>query len=109
MRCGKTRLAEAHSWPSEHSVEQVDTGLRRQTASVWRGVLCLLQELKMRVVKKVVKVVLVAGVVGIGLRAVSRKLKLPSRIADFAHSVEGVPFPGTKLYSFLAAREFVSM
>lgn len=63
----------------------------------------------MRVVKKAVKVALVAGVVGIGLHAVSRKLKLPSRIADFAHSVEGVPFPGTKLYSFLAAREFVSM
>ncbi|MCL6628310.1 MAG: class I SAM-dependent methyltransferase [Armatimonadetes bacterium] len=109
MECGKTRLAEAHSWPSEHSVDQADTGLRRQAASFWRGVLCLFQELKMRVVKKAVKVALVAGVVGIGLHAVSRKLKLPSRIADFAHSVEGVPFPGTKLYSFLAAREFVGM
>jgi len=59
----------------------------------------------MGVLKKTLKAGIIAGVCGLGLCALARKLNLPMRIAELAHSVEAVPFPGTKLYSFLAAKQ----
>ena len=53
---------------------------------------------------KTVKAGIVAGVCGVGLCAVAKKLKLSSRIAEVAQSVEAVPFPGARLYTFLASR-----
>lgn len=54
---------------------------------------------------KVLKAGVIAGVCGIGLCALEKKMKLTSKIAQFAQSVEAVPFPGTRLYSFLASRQ----
>lgn len=53
---------------------------------------------------KSVKAGIVAGVCGIGLCALAKKLKLSSRVAEIAQSVEAVPFPGARLYTFLASR-----
>ncbi|HEY3298134.1 MAG TPA: class I SAM-dependent methyltransferase [Armatimonadota bacterium] len=58
---------------------------------------------------KAIKTGAVAAVCGIGLCAVAKKLKLTSRLADVAHSVEGVPFPGVNLYSFLASKQLRSL
>jgi len=55
--------------------------------------------------KKTLKAAAIAGLCAVGLCAVARKLKLPTRVADLAQSVEAVPFPGTRLYSFLASRQ----
>jgi len=55
---------------------------------------------------KTLKAGIVAGVCGVGICAVARKIKLSSRVADLAQSVEAVPFPGARLYTFLASRGF---
>ncbi len=55
--------------------------------------------------KKTLKAALIAGACGIGLCAIARKLRLPRAVSDFAQSVEAVPFPGTRIYSFLAAKQ----
>jgi len=55
--------------------------------------------------KKVLKAGVVAGACGIGLCALARKFKVSTLVSDFAQSVEAVPFPGTRLYSFLASRQ----
>lgn len=44
-----------------------------------------------------------------GLCALARKLKLSDRLADLAQNVEGVPFPGMRVYSFLASRQLRSL
>ena len=54
--------------------------------------------------KKTIKAGIVAGVCGLGLCALARKLRLSDFVSDMAQSVEAVPFPGTRLYSFLADR-----
>ena len=53
---------------------------------------------------KALKTGIVAGACGVGLCALARKLKLSSRVAEVAQSIEAVPFPGTRLYTFLASR-----
>lgn len=58
---------------------------------------------------KSVKTGLIVGACGIGLCAIARKMKLASRVATLAHSIEGVPFPGVNLYSFLASRQMQSL
>ncbi|MHB0912168.1 MAG: class I SAM-dependent methyltransferase [Armatimonadota bacterium] len=55
--------------------------------------------------KKTLKAGLVAGLCGVGLCAVARKLQIPTKLADMAHSMEGVPFPGGSLYAFLTSRQ----
>lgn len=54
---------------------------------------------------KLVKAGVVAGVCGIGLCALARKMRLGTHVATLAQSVEAVPFPGVQLYSFLAGRQ----
>jgi demethylmenaquinone methyltransferase/2-methoxy-6-polyprenyl-1,4-benzoquinol methylase len=58
---------------------------------------------------KALKTGLVTGLCGLGVYAVAKKLKLVDRVADLAHSVEAVPFPGANLYEFLTARYMRSM
>jgi SAM-dependent methyltransferase len=55
--------------------------------------------------KKTLKTAIVTGACGIGLCAIARKLNLPRAVSGFAQSVEAVPFPGTRLYAFLAAKQ----
>jgi SAM-dependent methyltransferase len=55
--------------------------------------------------KKVLKAGVIVGACGIGLCALARKFKVSALVSDFAQSVEAVPFPGTRLYSFLASRQ----
>ena len=55
--------------------------------------------------KKALKAALVTGACGIGLCMVARKLNLSRAVSGFAQSVEAVPFPGTRLYAFLAAKQ----
>lgn len=55
--------------------------------------------------KKALKTGIIAGACGIGLCALARKFKVSTLVSDFAQSVEAVPFPGTRLYSFLASRQ----
>jgi ubiquinone/menaquinone biosynthesis C-methylase UbiE len=78
-------------------------------ATVRYVILQLVRKFTMSVFKKVIKISLLAGALGVGLHTVSRKLRLPEKIADLAHAVEAVPFPGTKAYTFLAAREFIPL
>ncbi len=59
--------------------------------------------------KRTIKGLAIAGVCGVGLCALAKKMKLSERLADFAQNVEGVPFPGTRLYSFLASRQLRSL
>jgi len=59
----------------------------------------------MSTLKKTLKAGALAVACGFGLCAVARKLKVSDRLAEFAHSVEGVPFPGAALYTFLSARQ----
>lgn len=54
---------------------------------------------------KMLKTGVVAGICGLGLCALAKKLKLPELASDLAQSVEAVPFPGTRLYSFLAGKQ----
>jgi SAM-dependent methyltransferase len=63
------------------------------------------KDLEMSKLGKILKTGVVAGVCGVGLCALARKLKLPELVSDLAQSVEAVPFPGTRLYSFLAGRQ----
>lgn len=56
-------------------------------------------------VGKALKTGIMAGICGLGLCGLVKKYNLSSRIADFAHSIDAVPFPGTRLYSFLASRQ----
>jgi len=102
---GKPSRAEALSSP-QHTM--------RFRAWRWPGTLIevaatgatrILSGLKMSDLKKKLKVGVIAGLCGVGLCALGRKLRLTSRVAEFAHSVEAVPFPGTRLYSFLASRQ----
>lgn len=50
-----------------------------------------------------------AGVCAVGLCALARKVKSRVGTLDIAQSLEGIPFPGTDLYSFLATRELKPM
>ena len=59
----------------------------------------------MSITKKTIKAGIITGVCGLGLCALARKLKLSNRIADFAQNMQAVPFPGTRLYAFLASRQ----
>lgn len=61
--------------------------------------------LQMSKFKKTVKAALVAGACGVGICAAAKKFKLSRVVSDIAQSVEAVPFPGTRLYSFLAAKQ----
>jgi SAM-dependent methyltransferase len=85
-------------------VEQVPTSgnliIRIQTLTIraWRI-------FQMSSFKKTLRAALVTGVCGIGLCAVARKLNLSRAVSGLAQSVEAVPFPGTRLYSFLAAKQ----
>lgn len=60
----------------------------------------------MSILGKTIKGMAIAGVCGLGLCAVAKRTRLAERLARLAQSVEGVPFPGTELYPFLAGREF---
>lgn len=62
------------------------------------------QRLNMKTLRRIFRTVIAAGICGIGLCALAVKLKLSSRIAELAQSIEAVPFPGAKLYTFLASR-----
>lgn len=55
--------------------------------------------------KKAIKVGVIAGACTFGLSMLARRLKLANRIARLAQSIEAVPFPGTRLYAFLAAKQ----
>ncbi len=59
----------------------------------------------MSTLRKIIKAGIIVSACGLGLCALARKLKLSDRIADFAQNVEAVPFPGTRLYAFLASRQ----
>lgn len=80
------------------SMGNVITSVQTLAARAWN-------RLQMSKLTKTVKAVLVAGACGIGLCAVGRKFKLARVVSDFAQSVEAVPFPGTRLYSFLAGKQ----
>lgn len=60
-------------------------------------------------IHKHIGVGLLVGACGVAACALAKKLKLTSRLAEFAHSIEGVPFPGVNLYSFLASRQLNTM
>lgn len=59
--------------------------------------------------KRTIKGIVVAGACGVGLCALAKRYKLVDRLADLAQNVEGVPFPGGRLYSFLAGRQLKSL
>ena len=63
------------------------------------------REFQMSDFKKTLKAAAVAAVCGVGLCALARKLKLSRAVSDIAQSVEAVPFPGTRIYAFLAAKQ----
>lgn len=75
------------------------------TRAVRHAAAWVIARLKMSKITKILKAGAVAGVCGIGLCALAKKANLSERIADFAHSVEAVPFPGTEMYSFLASKQ----
>jgi len=83
--------------------------LSRSPASDLGRALTWLRDLSMSTWKRVVKGLVIAGVCGVGLCAAAKKLKLSDRLADLAQNVEGVPFPGTRLYAFLASRQLRSL
>ncbi len=60
----------------------------------------------MSMLGKTIKGLAVAGICGVGLCALAERTRLTERLSRLAQSVEGVPFPGTGLYPFLAGREF---
>jgi len=102
---GKPSLAQVFSSPSGSAhvrgrgrsgivVEIIKGGVARTAGKFIMGTL-----------KKTLKAGIIAGACGLGLCALARKLNLPTRIAEFAHSIEAVPFPGTRLYAFLAAKQ----
>ena len=66
----------------------------------------ILGYLSMSRLTRTIKGLAIAGACGVGLCALAKKLRLGDRIAEFAQNVEGVPFPGTRIYSFLASRQF---
>ena len=59
----------------------------------------------MSTLKRILRFGMIGSLCGLGFCALARKLKLSTRMAEFAHSVEAVPFPGTRLYTFLASRQ----
>lgn len=63
----------------------------------------------MGTLKQVIKGMVIGGVCGVGLCALATKAKLSDRISNLAQNVEGVPFPGTRLYAFLASRQLRSL
>lgn len=106
---GKAPLAQVLSSPSGSADVQggIRPGMvieRIKDAIAWA-----VGRFNMGNLKKTLKAGIVAGVCGLGLCALAKKLNLPSRIAELAHSVEAVPFPGTRLYSFLAAKQLRPM
>lgn len=101
-RSGISRLFTGHSVFDQ--ILTVIAGHRKKTHSAGLHV-----RIRMNTWKRTIKRGLVAGACGVGLCALARKLKLSSRVADLAHSVEGVPFPGPNLYSFLASKQMRSM
>lgn len=68
-------------------------------AAVWARVTLYMSKLQ-----KALKTGVVGGILGLGVYTVARKLNLGDRAAQFAHSVEAVPFPGANLYAFLTAK-----
>jgi len=54
---------------------------------------------------KAIKTGLMVGASGLALYSIARRLKLTNRIARALQDVEAVPFPGTRLYAFLAAKQ----
>ena len=54
---------------------------------------------------KIIKAGAIAGACGIGLCAIERKFRVSERLANFAHTVEIGPFPGTRAYSFFASKQ----
>lgn len=56
-------------------------------------------------IKRVVKAGLVTGLCALGVCGLEKKYKFSRRLAEFAHSIEGVPFPGAMLYAFLATKQ----
>jgi ubiquinone/menaquinone biosynthesis C-methylase UbiE len=59
----------------------------------------------MSMIKKAAKGVLLAAACGAGLCALGKKGGIGRVVSDIAQSVEGVPFPGTAMYAFLAAKQ----
>ncbi|MHB0997807.1 MAG: class I SAM-dependent methyltransferase [Armatimonadota bacterium] len=60
-------------------------------------------------ISKIVKTGLIAGLCGLGLCGLEKKYNISSHVADLAHSIEAVPFPGTRIYAFLASKQFRSL
>jgi ubiquinone/menaquinone biosynthesis C-methylase UbiE len=48
---------------------------------------------------------IIAGLLSAGLYTLLRKLDISARMASLVHLMEAVPFPGTGMYTFLAARQ----
>lgn len=78
---------------------------RAPAIGLGRAFLWLRHTLTMSTWKKTIKGLMIAGVCGVGLCALAKRLKLSDRLADFAQNVEGVPFPGGRMYSLLASRQ----
>jgi ubiquinone/menaquinone biosynthesis C-methylase UbiE len=82
---------------------------RFPAADLARALSWLRRNLTMSMFRRVIKGLVIGGACGVGLCAIAKKAKLSDRIVDFAQNVEGVPFPGTRLYAFLASRQLRSL